>query len=64
MTDFIEGDRQAKKLIALCEQYVSPREYYMHNRIGGRGWEILRLKGKVFAHIEDQSLATFIKLKL
>lgn len=64
MTDFIEENRRAHAIIALCEQYVGPREYYLHNRVGGSGWEVKRGVGKIHVKIQNEALATFIKLKL
>lgn len=64
MTDFTEENRLAHKLITLCEQYVGPRSYYLHNRVGGNGWEVKRGIGKIHVKIDNEALATFIKLKL
>jgi hypothetical protein len=56
-------------VIECCEQYISPRKYYLHNKVGGKGWEVsaclnfndgFRAKLKV----DDESMATFIMLKL
>ena len=56
-------------IIECCEQNISPRQYWLHNRVGGHGWEVshsldstngFRAKLKV----DDELMATFIKLKL
>ena len=56
-------------LIECCEQYISPRKYYLHNKVGGSGWEVsasldlsngFRAKLKV----DNARMATFIMLKL
>ena len=56
-------------VIECCERYISPRKYYLHNKVGGSGWEVshsldlsngFRAKLKV----DDELLATFIMLKL
>ena len=56
-------------VIECCEKYISPRKYYLHNRVGGEGWEVsasldlgngFRAKLKV----DDELMATFIMLKL
>jgi hypothetical protein len=56
-------------VIECCEQYISPRKYYLHNKVGGNGWEVsasldlsngFRAKLKV----DDELMATFIMLKL
>jgi hypothetical protein len=56
-------------VIECCEKYISPRKYYLHNKVGGNGWEVshssdssdgFRAKLKV----DDEHMATFIMLKL
>ena len=56
-------------VIECCEKYISPRKYYLHNKVGGNGWEVspssdssdgFRAKLKV----DDDQMATFIMLKL
>ena len=56
-------------VIECCEQYISPSKYYLHNKVGGDGWEVsasldlsngFRAKLKV----DDELMATFIMLKL
>lgn len=51
------------------ELMVSPKKYYLVNRIGGVGWEVLR---DIITHnfyntlvkIDDDKLAIYIALKL
>jgi len=56
-------------VIECCEKYISPKKYYLHNKVGGNGWEVsasldssngFRAKLKV----DDELMATFIMLKL
>ena len=56
-------------VIECCEKYISTRKYYLHNKVGGIGWEVshsldlsdgFRAKLK----IDDDQMATFIMLKL
>ena len=56
-------------LIECCEQYISPRKYYLHNKVGGRGWEVsfsLDLSNGFCAKLkaDNEQMATFIMLKL
>jgi len=55
-------------VIECCEKYISPRKYYLHNRVGGDGWEIspsLDLTDGFHAKvkIDDDKMATFLMLK-
>ena len=55
--------------IECCEKYISPRKYWLHNRVGGNGWEVspsLDLSKKFCAKlkVDNELLATFIMLKL
>ena len=56
-------------IIECCEQHISPRKYYLHDKVGGIGWEVshsldlsngFRAKLKV----DNELMATFIMLKL
>jgi len=56
-------------VIECCERYISPRKYYLHNKVGGNGWEVsysLDLSDGFRAElkVDDESMATFIALKL
>ena len=54
-------------VIECCEEYISPREYWLHNRVGGTGWEVSHSSAGGFRttlKVQDESLATFIRLKL
>jgi hypothetical protein len=57
-------------VIECCEKYISPRKYFLQpNRVGGNGWELsvsLDFSNGFCAKlkVDDESMATFIKLKL
>jgi hypothetical protein len=56
-------------VIECCEKYISPRKYYLHNKVGGNGWEVscsLELSNGFRARlkVDDELMATFIMLKL
>ena len=56
-------------VIECCEKYISPRKYWLHNRVGGNGWEVSPSSdlsnGFCFKlKVDDKLLATFIMLKL
>lgn len=48
-----------------CEQHISPREYWLHNQIGGLGWKISNLDSiwETNLEVDDQQLQTYIVLK-
>ena len=55
-----------------CEQHIGPRKFYLHNRIGGEGWDVrpnrlkpngLLVRGCI-ARFDDPKMATYILLKL
>ena len=50
-----------------CEKYIGPRKFYLHNRIGGEGWDVRadsRYRLFTIARFDDAKMATFIMLKL
>ena len=54
-------------VIECCEEYISPRQYWLHNRVGGTGWEVTHSSAGRFhavLKVKDDSVATFIMLKL
>jgi hypothetical protein len=54
-------------LAKLCEKYVGPRKFYIHNRIGGEGWDVRpasRYHTNTIARFNDPHMATFIMLKI
>ena len=50
--------------VEACEQNISPRKYWIHTKIGGPGWEIKLFVRPYVLKIEDDKIATFLKLKL
>ena len=51
-----------------CEKHIGPRKFYLHNRIGGEGWDV-RPSGHTgrpcsYVRIDDPKIATFFMLKL
>jgi hypothetical protein len=54
-------------VIECCEQYISPRQYWLHNRVGGNGWEVTHSSSGGFRatlKVDNDLTATFIMLKL
>lgn len=55
-----------------CEKYIGPRKFYLHNRIGGHGWDVrqsaIEVNGMMIqgtkARFDDPKTATFIMLKI
>jgi hypothetical protein len=55
------------QLADLCDQYVSPRKFYLHNRIGGIDWEVVpnyRDRRRTTIKLADPAKLTFILLKI
>ena len=42
---------------AWCLKYIGPRLYYIHNKIGGEGWQIKSKNRELFLAIEDDKKA-------
>jgi hypothetical protein len=56
-------------VIECCEKYISPKKYYIHNKVGGNGWEVSHSSDlsngfRAKLKIDDEQMATFIMLKL
>lgn len=56
----------ASKAEAWCMKHVGPRLYYIHDRIGGEGWRIMRSRNKseMLLCLEDDKKATMAMLML
>ena len=56
------------KLAELCEKHIGPRKFYLHNRIGGEGWDVRprysRAVAQSIARFDDPKMATYMMLKL
>ena len=49
---------------AWCSKFISPRGYWLHNRLGGEGWYIeIEWKDKSVLTIEDEKTAILAILK-
>ena len=54
-------------LAELCEKLIGPRKFYIHNRIGGEGWDVRpagRYHSNTVARFDDPKMASFVMLKL
>jgi|688.fasta_scaffold425379_3 hypothetical protein len=55
-----------------CEQHIGPRKFYLHNRIGGEGWDVRPMQTRdrgqwvqgCKARFDDPKMVTFLMLKL
>ena len=56
----------SEKAEAWCLKHIGPRLYYIHDRIGGEGWRIMRRRGggEVLLCLEDDKQATMAMLTL
>ena len=52
------------KAEAWCMKHIGPRLYYIHDRIGGEGWRIMRKGDRVLLCLEDDRQATMAMLTL
>jgi hypothetical protein len=52
------------KAEAWCMKHIGPRLYYIHDRIGGEGWRIMRRGDGVLLCLEDDRQATMAMLTL
>lgn len=63
----VEFNRGFQAVAKACEKYIGPSKFYLHNRIGGPGWDVrpaFRDRSKTLARFDDPKMATFITLKL
>ena len=68
----VEIDCDFQWLAEQCEQHVGPRLFYLHNRIGGEGWDVsptLLASGRwtqrgCKATFADPRMATYLLLKI
>ena len=60
----VEFDRWFTQIAELCVEYVGPQKFYLHNRIGGDGWDVRPFGGNTLARFDDPKMATFIRLKI
>jgi hypothetical protein len=52
------------KTEAWCMKHIGPRLYYIHDRIGGKGWRIMRRQDEILLSLEDDKKATMAMLML
>ena len=52
------------KAEAWCMKHVGPRLYYIHDRMGGHGWRIMRKGDRVLLCLEDDNKASMAALML
>jgi hypothetical protein len=53
------------KAEAWCMKHVGPRLYYIHDKIGGEGWRIMRTRSsETLLCLEDDKKATMAMLML
>lgn len=56
-------------VIECCEKYISPRKYYLHDKVGGIGWEVSHSSDlsngfQAKLKVDNELMATFVMLKL
>lgn len=60
----IEINKPMVNVAELLSKHLSPRKFWLHNRVGGAGWDVRRLGNRSIVRIDDPKLLTFILLKL
>lgn len=63
----VELDRGFQWVANQCEKHVGPRKFYLHNRIGGHGWDVRPAysdRGRSIVRFDDPKMATYIMLKI
>lgn len=63
----IEFEYSMQRIAQECEKHIGPRKFYLHNRIGGEGWDVRagsRYRMFTIARFDDPKMATFIRLKM
>lgn len=61
----VEFDARFTEVADICARLVGPQKFYLHNRIGGNGWDVRpAYMGRTLARFDDPKMATFIKLKI
>jgi hypothetical protein len=48
---------------AWCMKHIGPRLFYIHNKIGGPGWTILKQGSKAILRVEDRNQYLMALLK-
>ena len=55
-------------LADLCHTHIGPRKFWLHNQIGGEGWDVrpgyYRNGAKTIARFDNPKMATYIMLKI
>jgi len=63
----VEFEHSIQRVAQECEKHIGPRKFYLHNRIGGEGWDVRaggRYNGVTIARFDNPKMATFIRLKI
>lgn len=62
----VELDRGFQWVASQCEKHVGPRKFYLHNRIGGLGWDVRpnHNRERTIARFDDPKMATFVMLTI
>lgn len=56
---------QINSTIRWCSKNIAPRQFFLHNLIGGNGWKIFISRDSLwYLETDDPSLETYVKLKL
>jgi hypothetical protein len=52
------------RAVSILEQTVGARRYWLHNRVGGDDWEVVKSNNGTTVKIRDAKMLTYFLLKL
>ena len=58
----IGSKHNVRHVVAMCEKYISRRDYWLHNKVGGKGWTVF--PGQRTVKIDDPEMFTWMILRL
>jgi hypothetical protein len=57
--------KQVSSTIRWCSKNIAPRQFFLHNLVGGNGWRVFISRNSLwYLETDDPSLETYVKLKL
>jgi hypothetical protein len=60
----VELKTNLQTVLRLLETDISPRRYWLHNKIGGTDWVVNLNHGKIHLSMENDAKAVWVLLKL
>lgn len=60
----VEVKGSIDNILKVLQKHIGPKRYWIHNRIGGIGWNLDTTHGKIRLQIADPAVAVWVLLKL